>query len=152
VALVLPTSTEYALRAAACLAAVEPEVWVPARDLVARTHVPAAYLSKVLRRLAAAGLLESTRGHRGGFRLARPPAEIRFAEVIRAMDDADGRLRCMFGFAACSPIDPCPLHPFFAELDRRVRAWADEVSLSDVDCQRYLADPPRRPLAPARIR
>ncbi|MEZ4237009.1 MAG: Rrf2 family transcriptional regulator [Myxococcota bacterium] len=150
--LVLPTATEYALRAMACLAAAEPAVWVPSRDLVAQTHVPAAYLSKVLRRLVTAGLLEATRGHHGGFRLARPPSEVRFADVLRAMDDTEGPQRCQFGFAACSKTDPCPLHPFFVDLDRRMRAWAEEATLADVDCASYLAAPPDRALAPPRIR
>ena len=71
----------YALRAMAHLASQEPDRYVPSAELSAQVGIPRHYVSKVLRRLVVAGLCEGTRGHRGGFRLARPADEIAFEEL-----------------------------------------------------------------------
>ena len=96
----IPTSSEYALRAMVCLAAEAPE-WVTARDLATRANVPAAFLSKILRRLVRAGLIEGQRGHHGGFRLLRPAADVRIADVLSAAQVEAAPARCAFGFDRC---------------------------------------------------
>ncbi|MEQ1503261.1 MAG: Rrf2 family transcriptional regulator [Myxococcota bacterium] len=149
--LVLPTTAEYALRAMACIAGRSDE-WVRAKDLVEATHVPAAYLSKVLRRLVEGGLLTSMKGHHGGFRLARPASTIRFVDVLDAVDEEIGSTRCAFGFTHCSGRDPCPLHPMFEQLNQQVRAWAETATLAEVDAQVYLLAPPTRAVVPPRVR
>jgi Rrf2 family protein len=147
----LPVSIQYAMRAVVVLAAREPGAWVPARDLVDATHVPGAYLPKVLRRLVEAGLLEAVKGHHGGFRLARAAGEIHLFDVITAFDDEHGQQPCHFGYEACSPDDPCPLHPFVTELNERMRAWARSHTFAEVDGATFLARPHARPVAAPRV-
>jgi Rrf2 family protein len=52
-------------------------------------HVPAPFLSKVLRRLVDRGLLRSRRGRGGGFVLGRPAVEITLADVALALQRHD---------------------------------------------------------------
>lgn len=59
-------------------------------DLAEAAAVPAPFLSKVLGRLVASGLLRSRRGRKGGFVLGRPAAEITLADVVLALDRRDG--------------------------------------------------------------
>lgn len=133
----LTTTAEYALRALAELATGAPAESVPAADLARRTGVPEAYLSKVLRRLVEAGLLHGTRGHGGGFILARPAAKIRFLDVLEAVDAMPAENRCIFGQPRCSEASPCLLHPAWSKMKSSFETWATTTTLADVA-------PPRR--------
>lgn len=59
---------------------------VRAREVAEMFQMPAAYAAKVMTLLTRNGVLESGRGPRGGFRLAKPPEEISFLEIIEAVD------------------------------------------------------------------
>lgn len=74
-------TTEYALRAMACLA-LFPDQLVPTNTLAEKTKVPSNYLAKVLQQLASASLITGRRGVGGGYRLARPADQITMLEVV----------------------------------------------------------------------
>lgn len=76
---------EYALRAVAELAA-HPERRYSRSDLAQTQDLPGKFLESILRDLTREGILTSRRGSRGGFMLARPPAEISLAAVMRAVE------------------------------------------------------------------
>ncbi len=81
----LSARVDYALRAMAELAASPAESRTV--DGLARAQaIPAKYLEAILGALRRSGLLRSQRGPDGGYRLARPSAEISIADVIRAID------------------------------------------------------------------
>ena len=67
---------------------------VPAARLAEFYRLPAAYLNKQLQALARAGILASTPGPRGGFRLARAPESITLLDVVVAIEGADEAFRC----------------------------------------------------------
>jgi Rrf2 family protein len=136
----LSQTAEYAIRAMAHLARVaDSEPAVRARDLSRATLVPVHYLSKVMRRLVAAGLLVAQKGHGGGFSLARPAATIRFSDVLAAVDEAPNGDRCAFGWGSCDARTPCPLHPAWSRLNEALIGWAAETTLAHVS-------PPVRPV------
>lgn len=128
----LSRSAEYALRTMACLARRARDQNVRAKDLAPIARVPLPFLSKILRRLAAAGLLTSQKGHGGGFALAREPAEIRFVDVLQAVDFEPAADHCLFGWETCDADNPCPLHPNWADLKNAIEDWARTRTLADV--------------------
>ncbi|QDY78244.1 Rrf2 family transcriptional regulator [Streptomyces qinzhouensis] len=67
---------------------------VPAAVLARMYELPPAYLNKQLQALARAGIVGSTSGPRGGFRLARSPREITLLDVVVAIEGADEAFRC----------------------------------------------------------
>lgn len=77
---------DYALRAAAELAVVEPDGRLKRDQIAALQGIPVEYLESVLLALKHAGIVQSQRGSGGGFRLARPATDISLADVIRAVD------------------------------------------------------------------
>ncbi len=128
-----PQTVEYALRAMAYLVtSAEPGDSVSAHVLSEGTDIPLAYLSKVLRKLVLAGLLDSQRGHGGGFSLARAPERITFAEVLDAVGYEAVSNRCAFGMEECDAKHPCPLHPAWADLKERFTDWATQTTLADL--------------------
>jgi Rrf2 family protein len=80
----LSARVDYALRAVAELAAANAPRTV--EQLSSAQNIPNKYLESILGELRRAGLLRSQRGPDGGYRLARSPAEISIADVIRALD------------------------------------------------------------------
>ncbi|WP_181871077.1 RrF2 family transcriptional regulator [Sphaerisporangium album] len=67
---------------------------VPTSRLAAGYELPPAYLNKQLQALVRAGLLTSTPGVRGGFRLARPLDKITLMEVVAAIEGPDDAFQC----------------------------------------------------------
>ena len=78
--------TDYALRAAVELAAAPEGTPVKGEKLSTTQSIPLRFLENILLQLRHAGIVESRRGADGGYRLARPAAEITLADVIRAID------------------------------------------------------------------
>jgi Rrf2 family transcriptional regulator, iron-sulfur cluster assembly transcription factor len=127
----LSQTAEYALRAMAHLALDEAAA-VRARDLAEASGIPVHYVSKLLRRLVVAGLLDSRKGHGGGFALAKEPLEISFLDILRAVDYRIERDRCAYGWGTCKEEDPCPLHASWSRLSDAVYDWARHTTLKDI--------------------
>jgi Rrf2 family iron-sulfur cluster assembly transcriptional regulator len=129
----------YCLRAVATLAGLPPGASLNAAELSEQTGVPQQYLSKVMRKLVVAKLVRSQRGPGGGFMLMRPPAEIRLADVLRSVEQDLGA-GCAFGFEACDPLNPCPLHPIWSRLQDSLESWTANSTFGDL---RPAANEPR---------
>src|SRR5437660_11943416 len=78
--------TDYALRAAAELAAATDDAPVKGERIAVAQDIPLRFLENILSELRNAGIVESRRGAEGGYLLARPAGEIALADVIRAVD------------------------------------------------------------------
>ena len=104
----LSQTVEYALRAATYLATV-PQHSRTVDQIAEVTHVPVAYLSKVLQQLVREGIVISRRGTGGGFMLARPPGKLRILEIVQAVDPIERISTCPLGLVAHGK-RLCPLH------------------------------------------
>lgn len=85
---------EWAIHSCLNLTWLEPGEAVTAARMAAFYQLPAAYLNKQLQALARAGILTSTPGPRGGFRLARGPEDITLLDVVIAIEGPDEAFRC----------------------------------------------------------
>ncbi|MFJ3976440.1 RrF2 family transcriptional regulator [Streptomyces sp. NPDC090021] len=85
---------EWALHSCVNLAWSGPDRAVTAARLAAWHDLPAAYLNKQLQALARAGILTSSPGPRGGFRLARPLAAVSLMDVVAAVEGPEEAFRC----------------------------------------------------------
>jgi Rrf2 family protein len=113
----LSQTVEYALRAMMHLAALNGESATSDR-IAQETKVPGGYLSKVMRDLVVAGLVESFRGPGGGFSLARTPDLITILDVVNAVDPIKRIHKC--------PIDD-PNHPNLCALHRRIDGAMSDI-------------------------
>lgn len=77
---------DYAVRAALDLAQHFHDGLRSAEAIADRSAIPASFLETILTALRKAGVVESKRGARGGYRLAQDPAAISVADIIRAVD------------------------------------------------------------------
>jgi Rrf2 family transcriptional regulator, iron-sulfur cluster assembly transcription factor len=106
----LSSTATYALRAVLYVARHEDAGPVRVGDVAAALDLPQNYLAKVLHALARGGLLHSTRGKRGGFRLAKAPAQTALHSVVRQFDQITTRRTCLLGRHDCSDRHPCAAH------------------------------------------
>ena len=103
----LSQKAKYALRALVELARAE-EPQLTAGEIALRADAPRKFLEAILLELSRNRLVASRRGKFGGYTLARPPADITFAEVIRVVDGPLALAPCVsprLGFRKC---DDCP--------------------------------------------
>ena len=103
----LGEGVEWAVHACALLAVVPPGRVLPAARLAEYHELPPAYLAKHLQALAAAGIVTAVPGRRGGYRLARPAADVTVLEIVQAVEGRTPAFRCaevrQRGVAAVEP-------------------------------------------------
>jgi Rrf2 family protein len=128
--LLLSQTAEYALRVMTVLARQEPGESLLGADLSLETGIPREYLSKILRRLVLAGLLESRKGRGGGFALVSPAAKLTFKDVLTAVDAYPRDDRCAFGWGSCDKSKACPLHASWSRMNAYFLRWAEESTLA----------------------
>ena len=127
---------EWGVHACTLLATLPADTALPAAKLAEYHGVPAAYLAKHLQALARAGVLETVKGPRGGYRLARPPAEITLADIVEAIDGDEPAFRCTeirrrgpTAMPAREYPKPCGIHAAF---DRADDAWRAELRATTI--------------------
>jgi Rrf2 family protein len=90
----LSDGVEWGLHCAGLLAAIPPGAVLPGKALAEYNGISESYLVKHLQALTAAGILVSVPGPKGGYRLARPPAEITVLEIVDAIEGREPAFRC----------------------------------------------------------
>ncbi len=128
----LSGTAEYALRAVVHIARTPGERPITAKELSRAVGVPRNYLGKVLHELVRAGVLRSTRGKLGGFRLALPPGELSLVQIVSLFDPIGERRRCLLGRPECSEVNPCPMHHRWKEVAEQISRFFSETTLADV--------------------
>ena len=124
---------EYAIRAMIELAVRRPSgELVPAREIAAAQQIPLRFLEHQLGALGRAGLVESFWGAGGGCRLARDPAEITVAEVLRALDGDTQIAPCNEGMTLCHRFEGCDIRDPLASLNRAVMQVFDQMSIAQL--------------------
>ena len=127
---------EWALHCTTVLALLPSDGTLPASKLAEFHGVPAAYLAKTLQALSRQGIVESIPGRRGGYRLARPPAEITLLDVIEAVEGRDPSFRCTEirkrGPARVSPRLYSPVCAIAEAMYRADEAWRAELRRTTV--------------------
>lgn len=144
------TWTEYSLIIALHLARRNSSgLPTAARELSESERLPADYVEQILLRLRRAGLVESVRGARGGYRLAREPGRITVRDVMAACERQTFELNCTshpVDAERCDPSSTCSIRPIFHALQRRVDDFLSGITLADLLRER----PPEPVLVPLR--
>jgi Rrf2 family transcriptional regulator, iron-sulfur cluster assembly transcription factor len=129
----LSVTSKYALRALTHLAALPEGESMLGKDLSKRADIPANYLSKILWMLGSAGLIDATRGSRGGYRLRRKDDTIFLFEVVDLFDRTRIAPTCFLGEdRICSDEDACSAHALWREVRNVYTNFLQSTSLADI--------------------
>ena len=110
---------DYALRCVLVMAKEPAKVFM-IKDIASQKLIPQSFLAKILQRLARKGIVKSLRGVKGGFVLARTPAEITIYDIIEAIDGPVKINKCVLDATACTLRKTCSLHKFWTEIQNEL--------------------------------
>lgn len=110
-----------------------PNDVISASELSRSLDCPAAYLSQILSKLKAPGILKSQRGLNGGVYLAKPLDQISVYDVLSAIDGEAFFSTCFMGIEGCGHIEPCPFHDFWSLQRENIKLWLQGTTFSDAE-------------------
>jgi Rrf2 family protein len=149
------TKAEYGVRVMVELARRTGEEPVPLAEIAANDGLPLAYLEHLVARLRKAGLVDSRRGSRGGYLLARSPVDITMAEVVEALEGSIAPIECISqgpdGSIVCSresdPGHVCPTKLLWTRVRLSIVRTLQETTLADLLLAPSLSATPAAALA-----
>jgi Rrf2 family protein len=130
-ALRVSEATSLALHAMALLAQ-NGRHSVSCNEMASTLSVSEAHLSKVLQRLGKQGFVSSTRGPKGGFRLARPADQVSLLEVYEAIDGPVHFSNCLFETPVCEGHGHCIMGDLLNTVDQEVLRYLQDTRLVDL--------------------
>jgi len=135
----LSEGVEWGLHCAVLLAVMPPDTALPTSRLAEFHGVPVAYLAKHLQAMSRAGILVAGPGPRGGYRLARPPADVSVLDVVEAVDGEESAFQCLeirrrgpTAVPAREYRTMCGIHRVMVEADAAWRAELARASVADL--------------------
>ena len=133
----ISTKGRYAVRAMLDLALQSRDNPTLIKDISERQQISCLYLEQLFTRLKAAGLVRSIRGPNGGFMLTRPPSEITFADIVRAMEGSTAPVDCVDNAHLCPRADTCISRRVWIELKDAMDRVLNTTTLEDLIDQEY---------------
>ncbi len=127
----LSKSSELAIHGLYQLAVTQPRQLLVS-EMAGAQKVSTSYLAKVFQKLARKGIVNSTRGKRGGFCLARSPEEITVADVVRAVEAEEPLFDCLSSVRGCKARPTCLLRQRFLEAEKELFSNLSHTSLADL--------------------
>ena len=129
---VLRRNTDYALRAMVYLSVSYGDRLVSVKELTQKGRFPYQHGCKILQRLRQAGLVESTMGAKGGFKLSRQPAKINLYEIIKALQGGIRLNKCLLGGEGCELKPNCEISVKLECLQRYMDGYFGGITLEEL--------------------
>jgi Rrf2 family protein len=130
----ISSRTEYGIRVLVTLARTDDGACLSLAEIARREKLPHAYLEQLVGDLRRAGLVTSTRGVTGGYRLSRPAREIAMTEAVRALDGPLLEMPCagVEDLEHCDRPQPCSVHEVFQRVHESLDASLGATTLAEV--------------------
>ena len=129
----ISTRGRYALRMMLDLAENQGDGYVALKDIAARQDISKKYLEQIIPVLNRAGLLQTTRGVQGGYRLTRRPEEYTVLDILSATETGLAAVACLEQDAnPCARCCDCLTLPVWQGLDKVVKDYLGGITLQDV--------------------
>ena len=127
---------EYGLRCILQLARAEQGSVVTVKEIAQKEALSTAYVEKLLRLLAKAGLVHSLRGVRGGYILNRPPSQVTLGEVVGAMGQVPSTEHICHQFTGtrqeCIHFSNCGIRSVWSGLTTYIQGFLDHTTLDSL--------------------
>lgn len=123
---------DYAVRAVLYLAEQNGTGRAPTSQIARDQKIPPSFLAKIVSQLSVAGMVQTSRGARGGVALAREPKDINLLEVIEAIDGPITLNECVADPSVCAFGDDCPVHSVWCEAQEKLVQELSSTSFADL--------------------
>ena len=129
----ITTKGRYALRIMVDLAQHQSDAFTPLKEISERQDISEKYSEMIISLLGKAGLVFSSRGKGGGYKLAKAPEKYSVGSVLKATEGSLAPVTCLeLPENTCPNADQCQTLPMWRELDRRIDEYLESVSLADL--------------------
>ena len=129
--MILSKACTYGLLASFYVARKSDFTYVSIREMSDDLNISFHFLTKILQKLTAAGLMNSHKGPKGGISLTREARLISLKEVILAIDGDTVFTQCILGLPGCGHQKPCPIHHEWAPVRDNFLKMVANRSLAD---------------------
>ena len=126
----ISTRGRYALKIMMALATSPEGEYVPLKTISDREQVSMKYLEQIIALLSRAGMLESTRGKSGGYRLAKAPNVYTAGDILRVAEGSLAPIKCVE--SKCENSGNCSTFAFWEGLNRAINDYIDSTTLEDL--------------------
>ena len=127
----LTTKGRYAVTAMLDLAIHHDQGPVTLADIARRQGISLSYLEQLFAQLRKRGLVQSSRGPGGGYRLGRPAMDIAVVDVIAAVDESVDATRCG-GMENCQGDARCLTHDLWHDLSKQIHDFLGGIDLAQL--------------------
>lgn len=124
--------TDYGILLLTAIVSSRDEGSLSARELSEMTHLPLPMVGKILKVLSREEILESQRGAKGGYSLARPADEITLIDLVRAIEGPVAITECIETPGECRHEDNCPVQVNWLNINRLIREALKGITLLDM--------------------
>ena len=129
----ISTKGRYALRMLIELAAHQETGFVSLKEISERQNISKKYLELIVPMLNKSGILRTNRGNKGGYMLAKSPAECTVGDVLRATEGSLAPVSCLeYPVNDCPRADCCETLYIWEGLAKTVSDYLDSITLQDV--------------------
>jgi len=130
----LSTRAEYGIRVLVALAQADGDRPTSLAGIAKADKLPHAYIEQLVGALRRAGLVTATRGHSGGYRLARPADQISLVDAVRALDGPILEMPCAgpTDLESCERPQDCSVHEVFERLHNSLSGMLGATTLAEV--------------------
>lgn len=129
--MVLSKACTYGLLASFYVADKRNMEYVSIREMSDDLNISFHFLTKILQKLTASGLMVSHKGPKGGVSLARSASSINLLHIITAIDGSEVFTECILGLPGCGHQKPCPIHSQWAAVRNDMYQLFSEKTLED---------------------
>jgi len=105
---------------------------VSLRELAERQDISMKYMEQIVPLLKTSGLVRSTRGARGGYKLARAPQEISLGDIVQALEGSWSLVDCLDDDNLCARSEKCVTYDIWDDLSKAIHNILDTTSLQDI--------------------
>ena len=129
----ISTKGRYALRLMLDLAMHNDEGYISIKTISQRQGISEKYLEQIIKMLSKSGLVESTRGAQGGYKLLKEPKEYTVGEILRVTEGSLAPVACLEGNDnTCDRREQCSTLFVWEKLQKAIDDVVDNITLADI--------------------
>lgn len=130
--LILSTKGRYGTRLMLYLAIQKRDELVLLKDIAKNEEISKGYLEQLVPLLKAAGLIHSTRGAHGGYRLGKKAEDITLKDILEALEGPVTPTECVMNSASCTRSDCCVPREVWSDLKGKIEDAFESVTLQQM--------------------
>ena len=102
------------------------------KDIAKKEEISEKYLSHLVIPLKASGLISSSRGAHGGYKLAKSPSQITLKEIVQTLEGEISCVECVKNPSVCPRVSKCATRGIWEKLDEKISDELSSVTLEDL--------------------